>query len=35
VRVEVVAFGGSTSAEMRGLADRYIEVGAIAHLLRA
>ena len=34
VRVEVVAFAGSTSAEMRGLADRYIEVGAIAHLLR-
>lgn len=34
VRVEVVAFAGSTSAEMRALADRYIEVGAIAHLLR-
>ncbi len=34
VRVEVVAFAGSTSAEMRGLADHYIEVGAIAHLLR-
>ncbi len=34
VRVEVVAFAGSTSAEMRGLADRFIEVGAIAHLLR-
>jgi uncharacterized LabA/DUF88 family protein len=35
VRVEVVAFAGSTSQEMRGLADRYIEVGAIAHLIRA
>ena len=34
VRVEVVAFAGSTSAEMRALADRYIEVGGIAHLLR-
>lgn len=34
VRVEVVAFAGSTSAEMRALADRYIEVGSIAHLLR-
>ena len=34
VRVEVVAFSGSTSAEMRGLADHYIEVGAIANLLR-
>ena len=34
VRVEVVAFAGSTSAEMRALADHYIEVGAIAHLLR-
>ena len=32
-RVEVVAFAGSTSAEMRALADRYIEVGGIAHLL--
>jgi uncharacterized LabA/DUF88 family protein len=34
VRVEVVAFAGSTSAEMRALADRYIEVGSIANLLR-
>ena len=34
VRVEVVAFAGSTSAEMRALADRYIEVGSISHLLR-
>jgi uncharacterized LabA/DUF88 family protein len=34
VRVEVVAFAGSTSAEMRALADHYIEVGSIAHLLR-
>jgi uncharacterized LabA/DUF88 family protein len=34
VRVEVVSFAGSTSAEMRALADRYVEVGAIAHLLR-
>ena len=33
VRVEVVAFAGSTSAEMRALADRYIEVGQIVHLL--
>lgn len=33
VRVEVIAFAGSTSAEMRALADRYIEVGGIAHLL--
>jgi uncharacterized LabA/DUF88 family protein len=32
-RVEVIAFAGSTSAEMRALADRYIEVGGIAHLL--
>jgi uncharacterized LabA/DUF88 family protein len=29
VRVEVVAFAGSTSVEMRSLADRYIELGAI------
>jgi uncharacterized LabA/DUF88 family protein len=34
VRVEVVAYAGSTSAEMRALADRYVEVGAISHLLR-
>jgi uncharacterized LabA/DUF88 family protein len=34
VRVEVVAFAGSTSAEMRALADHYIEVGAIVHQLR-
>lgn len=33
VRVEVVAFAGSTSQEMRALADRYVEVGAITHLL--
>jgi len=33
VRVEVVAFAGSTSQEMRSLADRYVEVGAITHLL--
>ncbi len=35
VRVEVVAFAGSTSAEMRALADRYIELGALAEQLRA
>ena len=29
VRVEVVAFAGITSVEMRSLADRYIELGAI------
>ncbi len=29
VRVEVVAFSGSTSAEMRALADRYVDLGAI------
>ena len=29
VRVEVVAFGGSTSIEMRALADHYVEVGAL------
>ena len=29
VRVEVVAFAGSTSVEMRSLADRYIELGSI------
>ena len=34
VRVEVVAFAGSTSAEMRALADRYVELGAIAEKLR-
>ena len=34
VRVEVVAFAGSTSAEMRALADRYIELGALADQLR-
>ena len=34
VRVEVVAYAGSTSAEMRALADRYIEVGSIAGHLR-
>ena len=33
VRVEVVAFAGSTSVEMRSLADRYIELGAIYHLI--
>jgi uncharacterized LabA/DUF88 family protein len=35
VRVEVVAFAGSTSTEMRALADRYIELGAIADQLRS
>jgi uncharacterized LabA/DUF88 family protein len=29
VRVEVVAFGGSTSIEMRALADQYIDVGTV------
>jgi uncharacterized LabA/DUF88 family protein len=29
VRVEVVAFAGSTSVEMRSLADRYVELGSI------
>jgi len=29
VRVEVVAFGRSSSLEMRSLADRYIELGAV------
>lgn len=29
VRVEVVAFSGSTSVEMRALADHYIDVGTI------
>ena len=29
VRVEVVAFGGSTAIEMRALADHYVEVGAL------
>ena len=29
VRVEVVAFGGSTSIEMRALADHYIDVGTV------
>ena len=36
VRVEVVAFAGSTSAEMRALADRYVELGAITdQIIRA
>jgi len=29
VRVEVIAFGGSTSIEMRALADRYLELGTV------
>jgi len=29
VRVEVVAFAGSTSIEMRALADRYIELDRV------
>lgn len=29
VRVEVVAFAGSSSLEMRSLADRYVELGAV------
>lgn len=29
VRVEVVAFGGSTSVEMRALADHYMELNAV------
>lgn len=29
VRVEVVAFGGSTSVEMRALADHYLELNAV------
>ncbi|MYD66088.1 MAG: NYN domain-containing protein [Chloroflexi bacterium] len=29
VRVEVIAFGGSTSIEMRALADHYIDVGTL------
>ena len=31
VRVEVVAFAGSTSLEMRALADHYLELGAVAN----
>ncbi len=34
VRVEVVAFAGSSSLEMRSLADRYIELGAVIDQLR-
>lgn len=34
VRVEVVAFSGSTSVDMRAIADRYVELGAIAKQLR-
>ncbi|MDA0270999.1 MAG: NYN domain-containing protein, partial [Chloroflexi bacterium] len=30
VRVEVVAFGGSTSVEMRALADHYLELNSVA-----
>ena len=30
VRVEVVAFGGSTSLEMRALADHYLELSTVA-----
>ena len=33
VRVEVVAFAGSTSAEMRALADRYVDLGGIIEQL--
>ena len=35
VRVEVVAFANSTSAEMRALADAYIELGSIAKQIGA
>ena len=31
VRVEVVAFAGSTSLEMRALADHYLELGTVAN----
>ena len=34
VRVEVIGFSGSTAVEMRAIADRYIEIGGIAHRLR-
>ncbi len=34
VRVEVVAFAGSTSVEMRALADHYVELGRFAPQLR-
>lgn len=34
VRVEVIAFAGSSSIEMRALADEFIEVGAILEDLR-
>ena len=34
VRVEVVAFAGSASLEMRSLADRYIELGAVIDQVR-
>ncbi|MBT5773806.1 MAG: NYN domain-containing protein [Dehalococcoidia bacterium] len=34
VRVEVVAFAGSSSLEMRSLADRYIELGAVIDQVR-
>jgi uncharacterized LabA/DUF88 family protein len=34
VRVEVVAFAGSTSVEMRALADRYVELGSIFDRIR-
>ena len=32
--VVLVAFAGSTSAEMRAIADHYTELGAIARQLR-
>ena len=34
VRVEVVAFAGSSSLEMRSLADRYIELGSVIDQVR-
>lgn len=34
VRVEVVAFAGSTSLEMRALADGYLELGSVMDQLR-
>ena len=34
VRVEVVAFAGSTSLEMRALADGYLELGSVIDQLR-
>ncbi len=34
VRVEVVAFAGSTSIEMRALADHYLELDRVTDQLR-